>query len=69
MLKGTTAALSLTPALQKPLTNGILQDSFSRGADLPGGSPFSLCQASQPTDLFDIQSVELTKQPVYMYVT
>ncbi|KAM0715194.1 hypothetical protein Q7P37_009659 [Cladosporium fusiforme] len=33
---------------------------------LPGGTPFSLCPASNPTDLFAIKSLELTKQPVYI---
>lgn len=36
--------------------------------ELPGGTPFSLCPASRPSDLLRISSVELTPQPLYMCV-
>ncbi|KAI0875542.1 hypothetical protein GGS24DRAFT_455065 [Hypoxylon argillaceum] len=66
MLKDTTAVLSLSLASQKPLTSGNSQDLFPLRAQLPGGSPFSRCEVSRSTDLFNIESVELTKQPVYI---
>jgi hypothetical protein len=32
-------------------------------AEVAGGSPFSLCEVSQPTDLLNITSVQLGNQP------
>ncbi|KAI0191646.1 hypothetical protein F4808DRAFT_443680 [Astrocystis sublimbata] len=59
----------LSSGLQTPLTSSLSKtqhhDSFSR-PELPGGSPFSLCDVSRPTDLFQIDSIEVTKQPVYI---
>ncbi|KAI5863771.1 hypothetical protein GGS23DRAFT_513425 [Durotheca rogersii] len=70
MLKDAAKALSLSPGLQKTLSGGLssgLSDALlSLKADIPGGSPFSFCEVSRSTDLFDITSVELTKQPVYI---
>ena len=63
-------ALSFSSTLQQRLrgrTNPT-QSSDERLVELPGGSPFSLCPLSRPTDLFDIKAVELSKQPIYMYV-
>ncbi|KAI4866794.1 hypothetical protein F4820DRAFT_446670 [Hypoxylon rubiginosum] len=69
-LEDATRALSLFPSLQKALSSGPLSrlsgtpPSFK--AEIPGGTPFSFCEASRPTDLFEITSVELTQQPVYI---
>ena len=71
-LEGVVQALSMFPHPQKTLGDDIQPDdrsdmrSFKAG--LPGGSPLQLCEVSRPTDLFGITSVELTKQPIYMYV-
>ncbi|KAH9904473.1 hypothetical protein F4778DRAFT_732605 [Xylariomycetidae sp. FL2044] len=54
---------------QKPLTSSGLSDASPAllpYPELPGGSPFSLCEVSRPTDLFNITSVEITKRPVYI---
>lgn len=52
---------SILPLTQPPSISSDLDE-------LPGGSPLSLCSVSRPTDLFQISSVELTKQPLYLYV-
>ncbi|KAH8165903.1 hypothetical protein CIB48_g2344 [Xylaria polymorpha] len=62
--------LTLSSGLQTSLSSSPLQTHrshhlFSR-PELPGGSPFSLCDVSQPTDLFQVASIELTKQPIYI---
>ncbi|KAI0521842.1 hypothetical protein F5B22DRAFT_643428 [Xylaria bambusicola] len=62
--------LTLSSGLQTPLGSSPSKihgnhHLFSR-PELPGGSPFSLCDVSQPTDLFQIDSIELSKQPVYI---
>jgi hypothetical protein len=49
------------------IRNHISQELISEPPELPGGSPFSLCKASSSTDLFNISSVEITHQPIYMY--
>ncbi|TGJ88662.1 hypothetical protein E0Z10_g9 [Xylaria hypoxylon] len=64
--RDATMALSLLPASQKPIGSAVSKDSFSLRGDLPGGSPFSLCDVSRPTDLFNIRSIELTRQPVHI---
>ncbi|KAI1758496.1 hypothetical protein GGR53DRAFT_524621 [Hypoxylon sp. FL1150] len=63
-----TSVLSFSPVLQRPLGNGLkLPDTpLPSQSEIPGGSPFSLCEVSRPTDLFDIASVELDGQPVYI---
>lgn len=33
---------------------------------IPGGSPFSYCDVSRPTDLFNISSITLWPQPLHM---
>lgn len=68
--KDFARALSFSPALQKPLGSGLKLSGtpLPSQAEIPGGSPFSFCEVSRSTDLFNISSVELTRQPVYMYV-
>lgn len=64
-------ALSISPGFQRPLSNerqGEVSEKSLALKDLPGGTPMSLCPASKSTDLFNITSVEVTKQPIYMYV-
>ena len=66
--------LSLFSIFQKPLNNDdtrndISESLISHPRELPGGSPFSLCKESSSTDFFNISSVEVTHQPIYMYVS
>jgi len=74
LLADVVRALSFSPGLQKVLGGGHHNDvstSTSRLAErseLPGGTPISHCKESSPTDLFNVSSVELTKQPLYMYI-
>ncbi|OQO14035.1 hypothetical protein B0A48_00911 [Cryoendolithus antarcticus] len=35
-------------------------------AELPGGTPLRLCPRSRSTDLYQIKSIEITKQPLYI---
>ncbi|KAI1775060.1 hypothetical protein F4818DRAFT_441884 [Hypoxylon cercidicola] len=69
-LEDAARALSLAPTFQKILSSGPLSGlsdtQLSSKPEIPGGTPFSFCQESRPTDLFDIASVELTQQPVYI---
>ncbi|KAI1371191.1 hypothetical protein F4677DRAFT_436223 [Hypoxylon crocopeplum] len=61
--------LSISPGVQKILgseSSSRLSAPPSLKAEIPGGTPFSFCEVSRPTDLFDITSVELTQQPVYI---
>jgi len=69
-LADAVRALSFSPRQQKPLGGGH-DDSLSslrleERPELPGGTPISLCKASSPSDLFQVTSVELTKQPLYL---
>ncbi|KAI6091244.1 hypothetical protein F4821DRAFT_198843 [Hypoxylon rubiginosum] len=66
--KDFARALSFSPALQKPLGSGLKLSGtpLPSQAEIPGGSPFSFCEVSRSTDLFNISSVELTRQPVYI---
>lgn len=68
-LSDAAKALSLSSAVQQRLGGKGHSTSVSTEGlvELPGGTPFSLCPVSRPTDLFDIKYVELSKQPVYMY--
>jgi hypothetical protein len=68
IFKDAVKALSWSPFLQKILGNEASVSNSFGATELPGGSPFSLCEVSRPTDLFEITSVELTQQPVYMCV-
>ncbi|KAK7979807.1 hypothetical protein PG989_012264 [Apiospora arundinis] len=56
-------ALRLLQGLQKPLNSGI---SLASTANIPGGTPFTLCPESRSTDLFQISSVVIERQPVYI---
>ncbi|KAI0098281.1 hypothetical protein GGR51DRAFT_431810 [Nemania sp. FL0031] len=64
--RDASLALSLLPGSQEPIGNRFPKASFSLGRDLPGGSPFGLCDVSRPTDIFNITSVELARQPVHI---
>ncbi|KAI2473471.1 hypothetical protein F4781DRAFT_380433 [Annulohypoxylon bovei var. microspora] len=70
MLEDVVRSLSILPGFQKPLTSesssGLSEIPPSLKVSIPGGSPFSFCEVSRPTDLFSITSVELTEQPVYI---
>jgi hypothetical protein len=78
LLEIAARALSMPPWLQqKSLSGGGLPSSGLSSDttalpfmadEVPGGTPLSFCEVSRSTDLFDITSVELTKQPLYMYV-
>lgn len=63
-----TRALPWTKWYQEPLETNLVEYG-NRGLPsvIPGGSPFSYCDASRPTDLFDISSITLWPQPLYMY--
>ncbi|KAI0884649.1 uncharacterized protein GGS22DRAFT_164033 [Annulohypoxylon maeteangense] len=69
MLKDPAKALSLFAGLQRPLTS-VLSDGLSGAPSpskiIPGGSPFSFCEVSRSTDLFQISSVELSEQPIHI---
>ena len=71
-LAGLVRTLGLSSTLQKTLGGEIpyeqLGNPLSLDADIPGGSPLGFCDVSGSTDLFQISSVEITKQPVYMFV-
>lgn len=68
-LAHAAAALAPAPGLQYPLSSGLGGgDLLAERPELPGGTPISLCKESSSTDLFNITSVELVRQPVYMYV-
>jgi len=60
--------------LQKPLGGGLAREVSDPRflpamlPELPGGSPFSLCAESRPTDLFEIYTVILDTQPLHMCV-
>jgi hypothetical protein len=61
-LKEATKALWFSSVV----SNQQPQKSLSLNAEIPDG-PFSFCDiSSRSTDLFDISSISITKQPVYM---
>ena len=62
-----TRALPWTRWHQEPLETDVVEYG-NRGLPsvIPGGSPFSYCDTSRPTDLFDISSITLWPQPLYM---
>lgn len=71
-MPGAAKTLSSILGLQKTLfaehqSSKLSSNPDSLKVELPGGSPLSLCEVSRPTDLFNITSVEVTKQPIYMY--
>ncbi|OIW25809.1 hypothetical protein CONLIGDRAFT_684347 [Coniochaeta ligniaria NRRL 30616] len=63
-------------AQQQPLSGSGSSSSSGDGSDghprsgigaaIPGGSPFSLCAVSRPTDLLNITYMELFPQPVWL---
>ncbi|KAI1268556.1 hypothetical protein F5Y18DRAFT_234590 [Xylariaceae sp. FL1019] len=61
--------LSQFTGLQKPLTGtaskGVSDPRLLLGPEVPGGTPFSFCDVSRPTDLLNVTSLELTQQPVH----
>ncbi|KAI0166657.1 hypothetical protein GGR57DRAFT_496918 [Xylariaceae sp. FL1272] len=59
-------ALSVSSIFQHPMSAAIPSELTSAAQELPGGSPFRLCDASGPMDLFDISSVQITKSPIYI---
>ncbi|KAI2629984.1 hypothetical protein GGR54DRAFT_587226 [Hypoxylon sp. NC1633] len=69
-LHDAAKVLSIFPRFQKILgggsPSGPSDPALSSRAEIPGGSPFSFCDVSRSTDLFNITSVELTRQPVYI---
>ena len=67
-VENAVRALSLSSEVQKPIGSILNDGSLHLKAELPGDSPFSLCEVSRPTDLFEIKSVQLSKQPIYMCV-
>lgn len=73
LFKDATRALSLSPVFQNSLSgepsSEIAGTPLSSKDIEAGGSPLSFCEVSRSADLFNITSVELTQQPVYMYVT
>ncbi|KAK3318080.1 hypothetical protein B0H66DRAFT_621771 [Apodospora peruviana] len=72
--EGGLRALSLSGLrnTQKTLTSSNRNSNSNSnrlsmiGKEVPGGTPFRFCHVSSPTDLFNITSVELTRQPVYI---
>ena len=64
-LTDAASVLSLLPATQKAL-NAASAPAPPPSLEIPGDSPFSLCPASRPTDLFQIKSLIMSKQPVFM---
>ncbi|KAI1461187.1 hypothetical protein F4805DRAFT_415008 [Annulohypoxylon moriforme] len=65
----TMKALTIYAGLQRPLTGrppSGLPEAPSPLKPIPGGSPFSFCEVSRSTDLFQISSVEISQQPVYI---
>ncbi|KAF2429972.1 hypothetical protein EJ08DRAFT_734484 [Tothia fuscella] len=62
-LLSTMPVLILATILQQPL----LDLSTSRIlTSVPGETPFKLCPATQPTDLYNISSITLYPQPLYI---
>jgi len=61
-------ALMMTEGARQQLINTDASQSLSNNSFLPGGTPLKLCPASSSTDLFQITSAEVTKQPIYLYV-
>ena len=43
--------------------------TFSLHEKIPGGSPLAYCNESRPTDLYQIDHIELYPNPLHMYVT
>ncbi|KAG4410796.1 hypothetical protein IFR04_016072 [Cadophora malorum] len=62
-----TRALPRTKWHQEPLDTEVVEHG-DRGLPsvIPGGSPFSYCNVSQGTDLFNISSITLWPQPLYI---
>lgn len=62
-----TRALPRTKWPQEPLDTEVVEHG-DRGLPsiIPGGSPFSYCNVSQGTDLFNVSSITLWPQPLYM---
>jgi hypothetical protein len=72
LLTDAVRALSFSPGPQKVFSGSHRDDvttlRLAERPELPGGTPMSLCSESSPTDLFNVSSVQLSKQPLYMYV-
>ena len=72
LLTDAVRALSFSPGPQKIFGGSHREDvttlRLAERPELPGGTPMSLCNESSPTDLFNVSSVQLSKQPLYMYV-
>lgn len=65
-LAEATRVLSFSSALQKPIFGDKHpQVPNPSNAEIPDG-PFSFCEVSRPTDIFNITSFQLDRQPVYM---